>query len=176
MPDLPFVGIDDRAAAREAMGVLLRREPGRIAIVHGPLSSPTSARRLEGVREALAAAGREVEPPDVVEAELTMESGYRCGEALMGKGRRFDAVFCGNDPIAYGVSRRARELGLRVPEEMRIWGFDDNPMNEWLAPWLNTVRVPHSRYAEAAMASMRALHRGAAPRPELLPYELLLRS
>jgi LacI family transcriptional regulator len=176
MPGLPFVGIDDRAAAREAMGVLLRKESGRVAVVHGPLTSPTSARRLEGMREALAAAGRAVEPRDVVEAELTMESGYRCAERLMGAGRRFDAVFCGNDPIAYGVARRARELGLAVPEAMRIWGFDDNPMNEWLAPWLNTVRVPHARYAAAALRSMHALHAGARVEPEVLPYELLLRS
>ena len=176
MPELPFVGIDDRAAAREAVATLLRKERGPLAIVHGPLSSPTSAWRLEGVRDALAAAGREVEPGCVLEAELTMEGGYRCAEALMGAGRRFDAIWCGNDPIAYGVQRRAREIGLAVPGDLAVWGFDDNPMNEWLAPWLNTVRVPHARYAEAAMEQMRAMHRGEDVRPALLPYELLLRT
>ena len=176
MPELPCVGIDDRAAAREAMGVLLRERAGPVAVIHGPLSSPTSMRRLEGVREALAAAGREVEPRDVLEAELTMESGHRRAQALLGSGRRYGAIWCGNDPIAYGVHRRARELGLVVPQELRIWGFDDNPMNEWLAPWLSTVRVPHARYAASAMATMHALHRGEPAGPELLPYEVLIRS
>ena len=176
MPGLPFVGIDDRSAAREAMAALLRRVAGPVAVAHGPLSSPTSARRLEGVREALAAAGREVEPRDVVEAELTTESGYGCAQVLMGAGRRFGAIWCGNDPIAYGVQRRAREIGLAVPDDMAVWGFDDNPMNEWLAPWLNTVRVPHLGFAEAAMRQMRATQAGRDVRPELLPYELLLRS
>ena len=120
-----------------------------MAVVHGPLSSPTSAGRLMGVRDALAAAGREVEPGCVLESDLTMEGGYRCAEVLLGSGRRFEAIWCGNDPIAYGVQRRAREIGLAVPNDMAVWGFDDNPMNEWLAPWLNTVRVPHTRYAEA---------------------------
>ena len=176
LPRLPFVGIDDRAAAREAMATLLRREEGRVGVVHGPLCSPTSAARLEGVREAFAAAGRALDPRDVLEAELTMEGGHRCAEALMGAGRRFGAIWCGNDPIAYGVHRRAREIGLSVPGELGVWGFDDNPMNEWLAPWLNTVRVPHAGYAEAAMRQMRAARRGEAVRSELLPYELLLRT
>ena len=176
LPGLPFVGIDDRSAAREAMAALLRKEGGAVAVVHGPLSSPTSARRLEGVREALAAAGRTVEPRDVLEADLTMESGYRAAQALMGGGRRFGAIWCGNDPIAYGVHRRAREIGLSVPSDLAVWGFDDNPMNEWLAPWLSTVRVPHARYAEAAMRRMHALHRGEEARDELLPYELLPRA
>lgn len=175
MPDLSFVGIDDRAAARDAMAGLLRKEEGRIAVVHGPLSSLTSARRLEGIQEALRAAGRTVEARDVVEADLTMESGYRCAQELMGEGRRYAAIFCGNDPIAYGVQRRCRELGLAIPADLRIWGFDDNPLNEWLAPWLNTVRVPHARYAEAAMRQMEALHEGGEARSTLLPYELLLR-
>ena len=175
MPELPFVGIDDRAAAREAMGVMLRAADGPVAVLHGPLTSPTSARRLEGVREAFAAAGRALEPRDVLEADLTMEGGYRCADALMGSGRRFGAIWCGNDPIAYGVQRRARELGLAVPRDVAIWGFDDNPMNEWLAPWLSTVRVPHARYAEAAMECMETMLRGEAATSEILPYELLLR-
>ena len=175
-PELSFVGIDDRAAAREVMTALLRKEAGPVAVVHGPRSSLTSARRLEGVREALAAAGRSVEPGAVLESDLTMEGGYRCADALMSGGGRFAAVVCGNDPIAYGVQRRCRELGLLVPSDLRIYGFDDNPLNEWLAPWLNTVRVPHRGYAEAAIRQMDALHRGEEARSIILPYEILLRA
>ena len=175
-PGLSFVGIDDRAAARELMAGLLRQEAGPLAIVHGPRSSLTSARRLEGLREALAAAGRGVAEGHVLESDLTMEGGHRCADTLLSGGARFAAIMCGNDPIAYGVHRRCRELGLAVPADLRIYGFDDNPLNEWLAPWLNTVRVPHLRYAEAAIAQMDALHRGEEPRRVVLPYEILLRA
>jgi LacI family transcriptional regulator len=44
--------------------------------------------------------------------------------------------------IAYGLHRAAEELNIRVPEDLVIFGFDDNRVNDWLAPWLTTVKVP----------------------------------
>src|SRR5699024_6969542 len=63
-------------------------------------------------------------------------------DCLLREAKPPQAVFCGNDPIAYGLYRRCHELGLRVPEDVAIFGFDDNPLNEWLAPWLSTVHIP----------------------------------
>ena len=106
-----------------------------------------------------------------------MESGYACAERLLGRagGPGYAAIVCGNDQIAYGVYRRCRELGLRVPEDVAVYGFDDNPLNQWLAPWLNTVRVPHIRYAEAAIDTMRQLQQDAPAQDTILPYDLVLR-
>lgn len=174
MPDTPFVGIDDRAAAAELARAILREHQGRLALIHGPQSSATSAARLAGFRDTLAAAGRPVAPADEAEAALSMESGYACAVRLLAPDR-YTAVICGNDQIAYGVYRRCRELGLDVPGDIAIYGFDDNPLNQWLAPWLNTVRVPHVDYAEAAIATMRALSAGETPGDRILPYDLVLR-
>ncbi|GIT86474.1 LacI family DNA-binding transcriptional regulator [Roseobacter sp. OBYS 0001] len=174
MPDIPFVGIDDRSAATEVARAVLREKPDRIGLIHGPQRSATSRVRLEGFLSAFAAGGRPMQPADMVEAELSMESGYDAARRLFNEGN-FDALVCGNDQIAYGAYRRCREIGLTIPGDAAIYGFDDNPLNQWLAPWLNTVSVPHIRFAEEAVQGMAMLIDGKRPQDAILPYDLLLR-
>ena len=175
LPDVPFVGIDDRSAAAEMARAVLRDHPGRLGLIYGPRSSLTSQRRLEGYRDTFAAAGRPLGPTDMEEAALSMESGYDGARRLL-EGGSYDALVCGNDQIAYGAYRRCREMGLAVPEDIAIYGFDDNPLNQWLAPWLNTVNVPYVRYAKAAVDAMRILVDGEGPAGDaILPYNLVLR-
>ena len=175
LPDVSFVGIDDRAAARELMATVMRTSGGPIAIVHGPLASDTSARRFDGFLRTAEEHGRPVAERHVRGASLSMESGYAAARSLLAQAT-YPAIVCGNDQIAYGVYRRCRELGLSVPDDVRILGFDDNPLNEWLAPWLDTVRVPHLAFASAALERMDALRVGADHATTILPYDLVLRS
>lgn len=175
MPQVPFVGIDDRSAAAELAGAIVREHDGPIALVHGPQRSATSRARLEGFAGEFERAGRPVASEDAAEAELSMESGYACAVTLLAGGKRYGAMVCGNDQIAYGVYRRCRELGLSVPADTAIYGFDDNPLNQWLAPWLNTVRVPHVEFAEAALNAMDRLQSGEMVGDTILPYDLVLR-
>ncbi len=175
IPDVSYIGIDDYAAARELATSMLANGQGRLAILHGPRSSETSSRRLKGVLDTCNDRGYQISEDDLFEAELSMESGYQGASELLGE-RNYKAVFCGNDQIAYGVFRRCRELGLAVPGDIRIYGFDDNPLNEWLAPWLNTVRVPHVAYAENAVQQMKKLTRGGDTRQLILPYDLVIRA
>lgn len=174
VPDVSYVGIDDYAAARDITKVILSRNKGRFGIIHGPKSSNTSFRRLQGVLDYCSEIGVTVEDRDMFEADLSMEGGYQGAVELLG--RQYASLFCGSDQIAYGVFRRCRELGLSVPDDIRIYGFDDNPLNEWLAPWLDTVRVPHIGYAKSCVQQMRNLATGSAPRDIILPYELVIRS
>ena len=176
LPQVPFVGIDDGSAAAELAGTIVRDRPGRIGIIHGPLRSMTSAARLAGFREAFAAAGQPILDQHVIESDLSMEDGYACAVRLLASSDvSFDAIVCGNDQIAYGAYRRCRELRLDVPGDTAIYGFDDNPLNQWLAPWLSTVSVPHIRFAEVALANMVRLCLGEAPGDAILPYDLVLR-
>lgn len=171
---VPFVGVDDYAAARDLMSAGLRRTSGDVAVFHGPVRSDTSARRLRGFCDAAAEAGRGLQAAHLFEAELSMESGYQLASQVLAEGR-FSAVFCGNDQIAYGVWRRCREIGIAVPADLHVYGFDDNPLNEWLAPWLSTIRVPYKAFASAAAALME--HDGKGRMMDVtLPYELVVRA
>jgi LacI family transcriptional regulator len=174
LDNVPFVGIDDYVAARDLMATGLRRTSGPVAVFHGPLRSDTSSRRLRGFCDAADFAGRSLQPDHLFESELSMESGYQLASRALVKGA-FSAVFCGNDQIAYGVWRRCREVGISVPGDLHLYGFDDNPLNEWLAPWLSTIRVPYKAFASSAAAMMEA-ERTNATNDLMLPYELVLRA
>lgn len=174
LADVSYVGIDDYAAARDLTKVILSKNAGRFGIIHGPKSSLTSSRRLQGVLDYCAEVGQTVESGDLFEADLSMEGGYQGAVGLLR--REYNSIFCGSDQIAYGVFRRCRELGLSVPQDVRIYGFDDNPLNEWLAPWLDTVRVPHIGFARSSIQQMRNLNSGGPQRDVILPYELIIRS
>ena len=176
-----FVGIDDELAARQLAEAMVRRGARRVAMIRGPDYSATSAARTRGLTERLAELGAPVRDVDSVEARLGISSGYQAAARLLsgrgkGEGERPDTLFCGNDQIAYGAWRRARELGIDVPEALRIYGFDDNPLNQWLAPWLDTVRVPPDAYARETVAQLGALAAGGPHRDIIVPYELVLRS
>ena len=89
--------------------------------------------------------------------------------------RMFDAAFCTSDEIAYGVARACREAGLAPGRDVTIFGFDGSPINEYLAPWLNTVRVEHDAYGPAVVALLKSYWSGGSPLREtetLVPYTL----
>lgn len=175
----PFVGIDNYSAAQLVAEQFIRQKYSHCATIHGPLFSSASRERLEGYRDRLARAGMPLEDRYVVGAELTIESGYASAVRLLDLDPRPLAIFCGNDLIAYGAHRRCRELDLRVPEDVALFGFDDNPLNEWLAPWLSTIHVPFDGFGPATAQIVRDLDQGAAVDENfeiLLPFRTALRA
>lgn len=177
--DSIFVGIDNYGAGRAVADYFISRNYRSCAALHGPLNSSASRERFYGFRDGLGRAGIILEDRYVLGAELTIESGYRQASRLFDNGGRPRAVFSGNDPIAYGAYRRCRELGLRVPEDVALFGFDDNPLNEWLAPWLSTVHVPYAEFgAKVAEIFRKILSNRVAevPKQTLVPHRLVIRS
>jgi LacI family transcriptional regulator len=171
-----FVGIDNHAAGRAVAEHFLRQNFQSCAVIRGPLHSSASRERFEGYVSRLCEAGYPPAPHHVQSGGLSLEGGYAAATALLtGAGPR--AVFCGNDLMAYGLFRRCRELGLAVPGDIAVFGFDDNPLNEWLAPWLSTVHVPYDVFGVAVTQALAQLWAGGdSPNaPDLLPYSLILR-
>lgn len=148
----PFVGVDNFAAGVTVGQHFAERGYRHCVVMHGPLFSSGARERLDGF---LAGYDRPSEV-ETMEAEFNMEAGYDRGlQLLKGSGVR-RSIFCGNDMIAYGVYRAAHELGLSVPDDVRILGFDDNRINDWIAPWLSTVSVPTADYGPAVSALIMA--------------------
>ncbi|HWA19564.1 MAG TPA: LacI family DNA-binding transcriptional regulator [Devosia sp.] len=171
-----FVGIDYAAAASEVADHFLDSGYDNCAIIHGLRSDSASVERLAGFSQRLKKRGAPLAESARIESPLTPEAGYERGLELLGRKRRPRAVFCCNDSIAYGVYRAAVELGLKVPSDVALFGFDDNRMNRWLAPWLSTVHIPVEDFGPAIAEILTEPSTGPRePRTILLPHTLVLR-
>lgn len=173
-----FVGIDNRAAGRAVARALAASAPnGRLAVVHGPLASSATAERVDGFKRELAKLGRKLAAADVATAPGLdhLEIGRRGAARLLANGAP-RGIFCASDLIAYGVRRELRDAGIRVPGDVRLFGFDDNPLNDWIAPWLSSVRVPYRGFGAAIAAVLDEARRGVPSAPRLLPFDLIERT
>lgn len=169
----PYVGIDNYAAGLAVGRHFAERAYKNCVVFHGPYESYGSSERLDGF---LAGIGERSEVI-TLESPFTMEGGYKCGNTLLADRSRRYEVFCANDMIAYGLYRAAMELGLRIPDDLAIFGFDDNRLNDWLAPWLSTVEVPAAEFGVAiAKLIKRPLPPSEKDRSITLPFSLKIRS
>jgi LacI family transcriptional regulator len=173
----PFVGVDNALAGGEVASLFLSRGIHDIAVVHGSLKSSATAERLEAFVARLGEAGIRMPKSSRLTAPLLdhLAIGYAAGGELAAAGPMPRGIFCLSDLIAYGVHKRLMEAGVSVPAETLIVGFDDNPLNNWLAPWLSSVRVPYASFGDAIVDAFDGIWSGATPRHVELPHELVLR-
>ncbi len=157
--DVPFVGATNWRGGQAATRHLIGLGHRRIAMISGPDHAFCLA-RLSGYTSALAEAGLPAEPRLVVRTQLTREHGYTTARELLSRPDRPTAVFTANDMQAVGVYQAARELGLRIPDDLSVVGFDDVPAVAWMDPPLTTVHQPLAEMATAATELALALGRG----------------
>jgi DNA-binding LacI/PurR family transcriptional regulator len=166
------VTVDNRAAARDAIRALLAQGHRQIRMLTGTLAaSDRAALRHDGYREALEAAGIAPQPP--VEIDFNADAMLPAELARLLAPPRPTAIFCSNDRLALLTIRSLREMGLRVPEDVSVVGFDGLAMGQWLSPTLATVAQPHRRIGtDAALALARRIA-GEAVSSITLPHRLL---
>jgi len=171
-----WVGIDDRAAAKELTSVVLggRR---RVAIFGGPERSSVSAGRTAGAVAACEEAGL-VPLPDGRSGDLTRESGAERARELFAAKGPVDLVICGNDVIALGVIDVCYDLGLSVPDDVAVTGFDDMSFASAGPLRLTTVEVPRQEMGRQAVRSLLDRLGGydGEPRVVQLPHQVRRRS
>jgi DNA-binding LacI/PurR family transcriptional regulator len=131
----PHAFLDDEAGGREATEYLLGLGHRTVHHVAIPATRARSGRSW-GWRAAMKAAG--IEPPKVIQASYDPDSGYDAGLRLA-RDPSVTAVLCGNDELAIGVMRALAESGRRVPEDVSVVGFDDQPFARMWTPPLTTV-------------------------------------
>ncbi|MGW2119804.1 LacI family DNA-binding transcriptional regulator, partial [Streptomyces zhihengii] len=161
--DLPSVGTTNWQGGLAATRHLLELGHTRIGVIGGPSRMMCSRARIDGYRSALEAAGVPVDPELLREGDFHHEAGHAAGMELLRLPDRPTAVFTGNDLQALGLYEAARELGLRIPEDLSVVGFDDLPLARWVGPPLTTVRQPLTEMAEAAARLVLDLGRGRRP-------------
>ncbi len=137
------VGFDNRAAVYDAMQHVLSLGHRRIAMICGVREGNDRASdRLDGVVASIADYGQGAELVQVREATYRLEFGGDAFEEIMAQKPRPTVIMCGNDVLAAGALKRARELGIDVPGEVSLVGFDDIGLASVVTPPLATVRVP----------------------------------
>ncbi|MEU4547498.1 LacI family DNA-binding transcriptional regulator [Nonomuraea dietziae] len=189
VPGLPFIGIDELAAAGEAVRHVVELGHRRLGLAlvglhqdgrHGwaDLRRQRSAEyeamrtRVEGFRVAGEQAGVDWASVPVYEvAGNARESGREAGRALLARDPRPTAILCNTDVMALGVLDAAAEAGLKVPEDLSVVGFSDSGAEE---ADLTTIRQPKQLIGQTAG---RMLLSGLPPEPErlILPHELIVR-
>jgi LacI family transcriptional regulator len=148
---VPSVRMDDVHAAEEITNLLISLGHRRIAFIKGPPDQSASAARYQGFLSALKAHGIEPDAELIQPGAFTFESGRDAAHQLLSRRQHPTAVFASNDDMALGVLAAAQRLGLAVPGELSVAGFDDSPAAALVWPPLTTVRQPVAEMARAAV-------------------------
>jgi LacI family transcriptional regulator len=166
-----LVRSDDEGGMLQAARYLLELGRRRLAYVGGTMHTGPSDLREAGYRRALAEAGQTVDADRVIRGEYTREAGRAAAEILLGRPDRPDAIVCANDLIAIGVLDAARALGLRVPEDLAVTGYDDIDAASLVYPALTTVVNPARQVGRACGEALLRQLTGGEPEP---PRELVI--
>jgi LacI family transcriptional regulator len=162
-PDVPTVGSDNWTGGLAATRHLVELGHRRIAAISGPADMLCARARLDGYRSALEAGGIAYDPALVRSGNFYVGPGYLAARSLLTMPDPPTAIFAGSDMQAFGVLKAVQELGLRVPDDVSIVGYDDLPLAQWTAPSLTTVRQPLHEMASTATRMLLQLAAGTAP-------------
>jgi LacI family repressor for deo operon, udp, cdd, tsx, nupC, and nupG len=143
-PGFVSVRIDDVAAARAAVDHMVAAGHQRIGLIGGDTDDPMAftppLRRRDGYRDALRAVGVEPDPQLELLGYFTVDGGRAAARKLLSLPDRPTAIFAESDEMAYGALREIRDAGLRVPQDIAVVGFDDQPLSDLFD--LTSIRQP----------------------------------
>jgi LacI family transcriptional regulator len=176
--NIPCVTVENKAASRKIIEhLIVTHQRRRIVLLRGPEDNEDARWRELGYREALAAHNLAVDPQLIGAGDFEREVARQTIEKMLADGVSFDAIFTGDDEAAVGVMLALETLvGVRVPEDVSVVGFDDQRLAMILHPPLTTVRAPTEQVGrEAARQLIKLIRTGSADPLTLLPTELVFR-
>ncbi len=153
LPGVDSIFTDNIGGGFQATAHLIRLGHRRIAFITETLNNLSFRERFEGYRQALEANGLPIDPELVAEGERGFEGGFVAMSRLLERARP-TAVVAANDPTAASAMRAIRVRGLRIPEDIAVIGFDDDPIAVHTEPPLTTMRVFRSKMAVLAVARL----------------------
>jgi DNA-binding LacI/PurR family transcriptional regulator len=157
MKGITNIVLDHDKAAVLALGHLKELRHERIAFMKGNPISSDSGDRWEAICRVAAQMGIKIDPELTIQIDAddpTPRLGYPVAKQLLARRKPFTALFAYNDISAIGAIRAIQELGLRVPQDISVMGFDDIPGANFYSPSLTTVRQPLSRMGEVAAQAL----------------------
>ncbi|KMW71662.1 transcriptional regulator [Photorhabdus luminescens subsp. luminescens] len=175
--ELPTIHIDNLTAAFNATHYLQTLGHKRIACLSGPENIPICRYRLQGYIQALRRSGGTIREDYIVQGNFTHESGAKLTEQLLSLLDPPTAIFCHSDVMAIGVMWQAKRMGLKIPEDLSIIGFDNLSLAMYSDPPLTTVGQPRYQIGHKAMLLLLDQIQGHTTfgGSQLLESELIIR-
>ncbi|MFO7305506.1 MAG: LacI family DNA-binding transcriptional regulator [Gammaproteobacteria bacterium] len=172
----PYADMDDEGAAREMTEYLIGLGHRRIGFIIGHPEHIASAQRLRGFQAAMQAHGLTVEPELIKQGYFVFESGLEAARELLNLPEPPTAIFASNDDMAAGVLMAAHQMGLAIPGDLSVAGFDDTYIARTVWPRLTTVHQPTYDLAYTATSLLlEMLETGETPKPARLAHRLIYR-
>lgn len=148
------VTYDDFNAAKMAANLFLSHRHQRIAIITGDLGQEFVHQRIMGFRSAMTEAKINLPPGNIVAGNWDYQLAYEEALKLLSQPQRPTAIFAMNDPMACAVLAASRRLGLRVPDDLSIIGFDDRSCSAYSSPSITTLHIPFYDIGSIAASSL----------------------
>ena len=168
---VPSVVVDDEHGGYEAMQYIIENGHRKIGIIMGKSDSIHAQSRLLGCQKAFRDNGIIYDPELVRIGDWTREAGYQNTDFLLEKG--VTAVFCMNDLMAGGVYDRLDELGVKIPEDISVAGYDNRELSDYYKPPLTTINLPlHDIGYRAAEIMIDMLEKKILPQEEEVVYQM----
>lgn len=176
-PGVSSIAINDRRAARQIVSHIIELGHTKIGHICGRPDHVATLLRRQGYEEALQQADLSVREDYVLPGRFRFKIAVECAEKLLTLEEPPTAIFADNDEMAAAVVMTANRLGLRVPEDLSVAGFDDTPIAQTIWPELTTIAQPFEAMAEAAVESMRTPQSNdqAISRTLILEHRLIVR-
>lgn len=177
-PDVPAISFDNGAAAKLATERLIALGHRRIGLICGVSSvNDRAAERLQAYKEVLNRHDIPVDANLIAERPFEVAEGSAAAETMLKRANRPTALFCANDIQALGAVFACQRLGITVPDDVSIIGFDDLPMTRFINPPLSSVHVPAREMGEAAADALVAAADDDKPIPSLdIEAKLIMRA
>ncbi len=177
LPDQLYctVGCDDVEGGRLATERLIAKGRRRIAFF-GDTALPEVGRRFDGYRQALTQAGLAFDESLRRSISFLADGAHEAVVSLASQNATFDAIFACSDLLAMISIGTLRDLGLRVPQDVSVVGYDDGILAAHFSPPITTVRQPIEAAGRALVASLLSFGDRAAPHSRVLPAELIVRA
>ena len=172
-----YVVLDNAYGAYLLVNHLIHQDYRRIAMISGPRSVSTSADRYQGYVQALKDKGLKLDKTIIKYGPFSQETGFKFTKQLMSLMNPPRAIFCGDDAIALGAMKALGQLGLRVPEDVSVAGFDDAEISSHPLIRLTTVSQNLKKMGKLAARTLvdRIEERQKAPQRILLEPHLIIR-
>jgi DNA-binding LacI/PurR family transcriptional regulator len=170
---MPYVRFDTGRGTDLAMAHLIELGHERIGHLGSELVAETFRIRREHVLERLSEAG--LEPAGYERAAFRFDEAHQAALRLLAGADRPTGVYCDDDLLAGGIYLAARDLGLRIPDDVSVVGFDDLPFAKVFSPPLTTIAIDPEELGGRAFELLAELMDGGSPKGVVLPVSLLVR-